>query len=346
MALSSRSPTHGDTAPDSLAMPPASKEHPKNRGSSRKSERTSLSPVTSPAKTRTCKQCQRPRVGHPRSGCPFADESGSPRLDLNDRASIESAFKALRIGVKTNGEASPVVDFVFAADIEQTAPFPAPAEPSPKAAEASGKAGGRSRGSKVKEALHTATSPRKPATAAPSALNIQNESPHSPAVHGELPPQSDSLAPADSNKRTAWPEAATDSRSISRPKPLTRAPSMSMDEQDVLLDHVLKSPAADVHVLKHEIRGLPDLFVRAGLKGVTALIVPTSEAVPERGIALIALGKDKSLVEEVVKIGAQKKEAVKAELEDQERKGRYPVLRYAGVALLGAVACWTGLAFS
>jgi hypothetical protein len=53
---------------------------------------TTTTPTKSPRKTPHCSKCQRPRAGHPRQGCPYAESPGSPMqpAHLDITASISS----------------------------------------------------------------------------------------------------------------------------------------------------------------------------------------------------------------------------------------------------------------
>ncbi|KZT05575.1 uncharacterized protein LAESUDRAFT_726859 [Laetiporus sulphureus 93-53] len=251
--------------------------------------------TSSPRKTPHCKTCQRPRTGHPRSGCPYAD-SPAPALDSSPRGTLglTESLKALQIDPideKRERRRSGKVDFIFEADVLAA--------------------------STSKPAAMVAPATKKPAVPPTSTTTDNSPSTRPSTPDADRPPH---IAKACSLGRT-----------------------LSQDEQRMFLDRARLTSEGSVVILKHPTDGISDLLAGAKTVGLAAEVIGSLG----ENSRLVAFGRDGELVSKVGHVGGSEKEAVDQACENEVKKGRFPALVVGGAgAVVGAVATWTGLAFS
>ncbi|TFY57218.1 hypothetical protein EVJ58_g7157 [Rhodofomes roseus] len=156
---------------------------------------------------------------------------------------------------------------------------------------------------------------------------------HSPTGDAQEPAQTG----GDTRPVSPIPEP---SQSLSQRSTLSR--SVSQDEHEFIFQSLLKNPGA--FIVKHDKAGMPAFLSFLKKKGFTATVLCSVDEDAE----LVAIGKDAQLVLQVGRIGTTQTKAVDEACDKQAQKGGFPALvacTGAGVAV-GAVATWTGLAFS
>lgn len=133
---------------------------------------------------------------------------------------------------------------------------------------------------------------------------------------------------------------------VVRSRPLE--PTMSQVERQIFLERAKKTSEAHVTVLKQSTSDIPDIVAGAKEVGLHARVIPSAENPARATTALVVVGRDKEVVNEIGDFGGRDKEAVHKALDKEMQKGNFSVLIATGsaCAVAGAVATWTGLAFS
>ncbi|KDQ64146.1 hypothetical protein JAAARDRAFT_27764 [Jaapia argillacea MUCL 33604] len=291
-------------------------------------------PGSASRKVPHCTKCKRPRAGHPRQGCPYVDspaKATSPDEEADD-PELAEAIQSLRIDAADGEDTPPEVD--------------APAGRSSSNRRASG---------------------RPSASPAPSLKSLDTIS--SDLVNGLLEPgimDDKKTTPKDLEKVVAgWqetlntPRKATKKRlsmtpgespssqrkpigkiqdetpSFRGPKPLSR--SMSVEERNVFLDQLgeaSKAPPVSTYLLS--MADIPNILESAKGRGFHTRVVRSDQ---DKDEGWLIVGRDEGAVVKLCN-------GLKEDIGGKGRRTSDVLGAAAGGAVVGAVATFTGLAFS
>ena len=321
------------------------------------------SATNTPRKTPSCTKCGRPRVGHPRSGCPYLESSKATSiskdlsavletLDLEDSGSrrrrqpvplqrtdtvisLPATSSEIVEGLlKPRGVFDRAPKVVHWADTIVSPPVSAPA--------AGPVAGTRRRTQRQPRALMPCTLiPPSPNSSTQSLPVIVKPEPEPEDVFGG------GSVGAQEQQQQQWQSgtsseeiapSASSSTSQQQPRPLGR--SMSSLERDLFLSRISQEALATVYIVPNE--DLPNLTAEAAALQFSVHFRPAST---DGDNALMIVGRNESAVEALNrKIQARDEEICRSRGQPEGSITR--IVKYTGVAAAAGVASWAGLAFT
>ncbi|KAJ6560250.1 hypothetical protein B0H19DRAFT_1146926 [Mycena capillaripes] len=297
-------------------MPPTLRSSPASTRTTRNSQKVATPERSlTPGKPRYCTSCKRPRKGHPREGCPFADESTeNDTLSESPTRSVADALKELNLDTET------VTDDEGEVDKKPRKPF-----------------------TRMPGTLFTPTSSFM--YSQPSQASCKDETPLAPdaSFSSSIPylglsQLSDTHATADA----LTPRAHTpmDDRPPTPPPPTTRplARTLTSEERTLFTASLAQLAKAAVYVLPTP--DVPAICAAATVRGLSTRTLPLDHAE-----TLLIVGHTAAAVEVLL----YQVEAKMHALVPPPAGRAHPLSTAAKAAILGAVgaaAAWTALAFS
>ncbi|KAI0346908.1 hypothetical protein BDW22DRAFT_1425006 [Trametopsis cervina] len=281
----------------------------------------------SPRRAPHCKTCGRPRLGHPRAGCPVADDrrSSSPSKDMQD---VESELKSLHIEDDIDNTATPATTRRRRRSSGQTLHIPQPTL--------------SSLSSGAHEVLRGLQRPGIFDDSDTDKGDVEGKDMEDEGFHEErttnrvekLKSPRTSHAPNTSPKIPTSTRASSSRNPIPKSSPRRSSQAVTDAEQRGFLDHLDKraytAPALVYVVAAEEIKAAAE---EAEVKGFQArAYVPSGQSKPEQR-GFLVLGQDGQAVDVLMK-----------RVEREDRKGS-SLGNYLASAVLGAVATWTTLSW-
>jgi hypothetical protein len=314
-----------------------------------------------PRKVHQCTRCKRPKQGHPRSGCPYADSPLKEKKNDIQTTPANNIVNALGSMHITSPSPSHERDEDTKATIRsrrrasnqppQLAPGETLLSLSSNSQEIverllepgmfdddntdddAGNARGKTKAKIVRwqETVHLA-SPVKSKLFVKMPGTLTTPSPESSRESlMVLPNKKETPAPEPSALGPSSSDASSNP-SLHSPKPLVR--TMSMEQRETFVSNLTSSSNATIYVLPSS--DIHSIHVSAIKLGLHAHIVPSVDSNDPQG--LLVLGQDEKAVQKLYK---------KVETESKNLKvpsGRMRAV--AGGAVVGAVGAWAGLAFA
>lgn len=279
------------------------------------SRRVSGSVPETPRKTPHCKQCNRPRAGHPRSGCPYTDFS-SPAASKHDGL-----------------EPKEITDKLNALSITQTPP---------NADEQEKRQRRRSSGAQkllVNPTLDSLPSEANDVVEKLLRPGLLDETIPEDKLDVDIPQWRDNLGAPTKTKASSIHDkrsAAQEKRGqVTEIKPLER--TLSMEERDNFLGELVKTSLA-ASVFSLEVDQVEAIQQSARKVGLHARVFTPGEQPQNRRTCWLVLGRDEKAVKKLF-------DTVRTGSLPEGLQTRCWVAGGAG-AVAGALATWTGLALA
>ncbi|KAH7931182.1 hypothetical protein BV22DRAFT_1027413 [Leucogyrophana mollusca] len=303
-------------------------------------------PTSTPRRAPHCRTCGQPRAGHPRSGCPNVESPAAPAEDYDSQLTDE--LESLRIVQPREGSASPSsardakaksnrrlsVRFAVAPQESLASLSTSASEMVTKLLEPGMMGSDASEDDKEgilrwQKSLIPAASDTKPSSTLSRRMPGTLRTP-TPSL-ASTQPLSSQESSFDTNK-TVWLEDLIP-KATRGPKPLGR--TMSVEERSEFIGNLTKtSDVAPAMLFSVDTSELENVQQGARKVGFHVHALPGEQ----EGQTWLILGRDPKAVEFL---------ALRFKEETKKKKQSAGTMRAAaGGALVGAVATWTGLAFS
>ena len=326
-----------------------------------KSSTTSDTPTVTPRKVPQCTKCKRPRQGHPRSGCPYSDDSpltekqnniqkapvatnniinalGSmhiastnPERVENTKATIRSHRRRSSIHPPQLARAETLLSLSSNSQeiVERLLqPGMFDDDTDDDAGDAKGKKTTKIVQWQETVQLATPSKKSKPAVKMPGTLTTP--SPETSRESLTTLPNKQETHPPDMSALDSSNSVTSSTPSPHRSKPLVR--SMSMEQREAFVSNLTNASGATIYVLPaSDIHSIQASAIKFGLHARIVMSVDNDD--PQ---GLLVLGQDEKAVHKLCK----KVETASKKM-PSSRMGAV-----AGGAVVGAVGAWAGLAFA
>lgn len=314
------------------------------------SKNSSDSPTVTPRKTPTCTKCKRPRAGHPRSGCPYADSPsndhtgqtpptatkniadalGSMQISSPSRGRDEDTKATIRNRRRSSQPLAPAQTLMSLSsdsqEIVERLLQPGMFDDDTDGEHDVGDSGSKTRVIRWQETLVATPIKRKPKTKMPGSLHSPSPDTSMETTRASIQ-KAETPAPDNSIYTTNLNLASPHTQ---RPQPLVR--SMSLKQRDMFVSSLTKASDATVYVVPSD--DIKSVQASAIELGFFARIVINKDINDPQG--LLILGRDEKAVQRLFeKVEVERKKASTGRLRAA-----------AGGAVVGVVSTWAGLALA
>ncbi|KAF8961096.1 hypothetical protein BDZ97DRAFT_1905638 [Flammula alnicola] len=344
---------------------------------------TSTTPSTTPTrKVPQCLTCKRPRAGHPRSGCPYADSpsKGQSNVPNASGSHLSDALESMAIASPARIERDDDTK-AFIKNRRRQSAQPHPLGPSESLlslstnsndivarlsqpgifddTEGEDDGAGKGKASRIvrwqetiatipaapNRALKSKTPARSPmpGTLIPPTPESSFTSSRDSAAKMESPP-ANSIRPANDD----FPMEDHASNSNASSSTVTRraqplSRTMSAVERDVFISKLSEEATATIYIIpKADVDAI--VSKATALKFIAHQVMNDDENDPQ---ALIILGRDEKAVQALLrKVEKENRKVQLSKTQNQGRHGPSTLKTAAGAVVVGAVGAWAGLAFS